>query len=774
MKPKSSLLTLEFLEHAPCAFHALDASGLVLQVNATWLGWLGYAREEVEGKLRFDELLSPTSQARFARAVQDLKARGSVENFELTLRRKDGTELPVLLSATAVYDDSGAFLHSRSIFVNITAGARFEQSYYRMLDAAPDALVVVDTHGKIRFVNAQTEAVFGYTREELLDKPVEVLIPERVRTAHEHHRSSYAVRPTVRPMSARRELLGRRKDGTEFPVEVSLSPLQTESGVLITSAVRDVTERKRTEAQAALANQRLLSAVESIQGMFALFDAERRLVMCNSDFRHFFAYAIEGPIVGRSFEDILDGNLRAEHFDVSEEGESAFRARWLAQHSTAKGTLDLRTRDGHTLRAAHRPTPEGGVVMTIWDITEDMNREQELRKARALAEAASSAKSEFLSSMSHELRTPLNAVLGFAQLLYRDKKNPLTERQKEKLDHILKGGEHLLHLIDDVLDLARIEAGRVAISVEPVSVLDVLENVQATLEPMAARADTKLEISPAPAADLRVSADRTRFAQILMNYASNAIKYGKAGSVVRFVATLPDEETVRVAVIDQGAGIPLDKQDKIFQPFQRAGQELGPIEGTGIGLAICKRLAEIMGGSVGFRSEPQAGSEFWVDLPRWKDAAVRDGRATDTVRAAVASPLAEGEGAPHTIVYIEDNPSNIAFMQDLIADFERVRLITAPSAEIGIELTRAQRPDVVIMDINLPGMNGFEAARKLREWPETRDIPVVALSAAAMMRDTQRSEAAVFYRYLTKPVNVDALIGTLEELLVTSTERAPS
>jgi signal transduction histidine kinase/ActR/RegA family two-component response regulator len=426
------------------------------------------------------------------------------------------------------------------------------------------------------------------------------------------------------------------------------------------------------------------------------------------------------------------------------------------------GTLELRTIEQQALRASDRRTLEGGTVSTIWDITDDVARAAELEAARKLAEAASSAKSEFLASMNHELRTPLNAILGFAQLLQRDKKSPLNDRQMDRLDHVVTGGEHLLRLIDDVLDLSGIEAGRTAISTEPVNVREVLGEVKSTLEPMATRASIALHVEAVPADLPEVLADRTRFAQILINFGSNAIKYGRANGEVIVRAALIDDG-LRVSVADDGIGIPYEHQDRIFTPFHRAGQETGPIQGTGIGLAITKRLTELMGGKVGFRSTPAQGSMFWIDLPAH--------RVTETSRPAPAATQQSaasaltGEGKRYKIIYVEDNPSNIAFMQELLEELDRVDLITVPNAEVGIELVRHHRPDIVIMDINLPGMSGVEATRKLRELPETKHIPVIALTAAAMMGDQARFSEAGFYRYLTKPVRVDELLAMLEEIL---------
>jgi PAS domain S-box-containing protein len=630
-----------------------------------------------------------------------------------------------------------------------------------LLDAAPDGIVVCDGDGIVVLINSEAERMFGYAHDELPGQSIELLIPEHVRPRHHHHFASYRAAPKLRPMGTSLDLHGRRKDGTEFPLEISLSPLTTEEGQLIIAGIRDVTDRRELERDMRRATAYLLSAVEAVQEAFLLFDENDRVMMVNSAARELMGSVGDAPITGRTFEELLRASLAAGTYEFGDEPADALYARRLAYHRNPSGVLHLRTRGGRTIRINERKTADHGTVTMIADITDDVQRAEELRQAREQAEAASEAKSEFLSSMSHELRTPLNAILGFAQLLERDRKQPLSERQIERLSHVLRGGEHLLRLIDDVLDLARIEAGRISVSLEPVNVPEVLAEVVHTLEPMAARAGIQIVHPAAPMNTPPVVADRTRLAQVLMNFGSNAIKYGKADGHVAFRAEI-GASSVRITVIDDGVGIPESKRDKIFEPFQRAGQEAGPIEGTGIGLTISKRLAEIMRATVGFQSEVGRGSEFWIEVPVHRDEATSAVNASEG--PASVSRLATGERR-HTIVYVEDNPSNIAFMRELVEELPSVELLTAPNAEIGLELVRGRRPKVVIMDINLPGMSGFEAVKRLREWPETRDIPVIGLSAAALARDTARAREAGFHRYLTKPVKVDELTETLEQLL---------
>src|ERR1700722_8474538 len=341
-----------------------------------------------------------------------------------------------------------------------------EERYRQLLDAAPDAMLVVGSDGKIEFANAQTDKLFGYAREELIGEPFERLLPDRFRHSHGEHVRRFRASPNTRMMGSGLALYGRHRDGTDIPVEVSLSPVQSARGTSVCAAIRDITDRLRIEASAKLNAERLASAVETIEDAFALFDANDRLVLCNSVYRGLLGEGA-GPLVGKSYEDLIDLWIRDLAFSSDEERDR-FRELRLAARHDPRGAFEVHTRDGRTLRVMDRRTVEGGIVKNVWALAEDVRIAAELRDARGSAEAASAAKSEFLASMSHELRTPLNAILGFAQLLERDRKEPLSTRHRERAAQIMRGGEHLLRLIDDILDLSRIEAGHVSISKEPV------------------------------------------------------------------------------------------------------------------------------------------------------------------------------------------------------------------------------------------------------------------------------------------------------------------
>ena len=393
-------------------------------------------------------------------------------------------------------------------------------------------------------------------------------------------------------------------------------------------------------------------------------------------------------------------------------------------------------------------------------------KNDELQAAKSVAEKANLAKSEFLSSMSHELRTPLSAILGFAQLIESGSPPPTLE-QKRSVDQILKAGWYLLDLINEVLDLALVESGRLSLSLEGIGLVEIMHECQAMIEPQARKHGIAVAF---PDLETRgfVKADRTRLKQVLINLLSNAIKYNRAGGSVRVSYAVSRPGRLRVSIEDTGHGLSAEQLAQLFQPFNRLGQEAHAEEGTGIGLVVSKRLVELMGGAIGASSTVGQGSLFWIELgtalPPESSA-----RALDPERGS--SPAASSTQSRATLLYVEDNPANLMLVQDLIARRPDIRLLTATDGHLGVEMARASRPDVVLMDINLPGLSGIQALRLLAEDPVTALIPVVALSANAMPRDIEKGLAAGFFRYLTKPIRLNEFMDAMDHALATSKAR---
>jgi len=386
--------------------------------------------------------------------------------------------------------------------------------------------------------------------------------------------------------------------------------------------------------------------------------------------------------------------------------------------------------------------------------------ELELKNAMAVAEKANLAKSDFLSSMSHELRTPLSAILGFAQLIESGSPLPTTS-QKRSIDQILQAGWYLLDLINEILDLALIESGKLSLSLEPISLAEVMHECQAMIEPQAKKRGISVAF-PQFAIRYFVKADRTRVKQVLINLLSNAIKYNKAGGAVVVDCIASTAERIRISVKDTGEGLTPDKLTQLFQPFNRLGKEAGIEEGTGIGLMVSKRLVELMKGEIGVESTVGVGSVFWIELNLTAEPQPASGAAK---RTAVAQAQAQADAQLRTLLYVEDNPANLMLVEDLIARRPDIRLLSAADGNRGIEIANASRPDVILMDINLPGISGVQALKILRADPATAHIPVIALSANAIPRDIEKGLEAGFFRYLTKPIKVNEFMDTLDVAL---------
>jgi len=408
-----------------------------------------------------------------------------------------------------------------------------------------------------------------------------------------------------------------------------------------------------------------------------------------------------------------------------------------------------------------------GTVLVFRDVTKEYavrraleESNVELGQAKSAAEKASLAKSDFLSHMSHELRTPLNAILGFAQLMETATPAP-TPAQAARLDQILHAGWHLLNLINEILDLAVIESGKVSLSLEAVSLAETMADCQAMIEPQAQQRGIRLTF-PQFDRPIYVRADCTRLKQIVINLLSNAIKYNRPHGTVRVDCAEISAGRIRITVRDTGAGLGAEKVAQLFQPFNRLGQEASGVAGTGIGLVVTKQLAELMEGVLGVESVVGVGSVFWIELRQTEAPALA---LKGVAPASPAQMRRAADARVRTLLYVEDNPANMMLVQQLIAQHSDLRMLTAVNGTQGIELACAAQPDVILMDINLPGISGIDALRVLRADPATAHIPIVALSANAMPRDVKKGLEAGFFSYLTKPIKIHEFSETLNKAL---------
>jgi signal transduction histidine kinase/ActR/RegA family two-component response regulator len=444
-------------------------------------------------------------------------------------------------------------------------------------------------------------------------------------------------------------------------------------------------------------------------------------------------------------------------------------------------TRELEDSHNATLRSATERSHAQQEVMRLNEQLEQRVDERTLQLALANAElananeearSANQAKSAFLSSMSHELRTPLNAILGFAQILTSNTLPSTLEQKKEFANHILKSGRHLLTLINEILDLAKVESGTITLSMEPVALADILLECRTMIEPIAATRKVRVLFPDVDGAV--VMADRTRLKQVMLNLLSNAVKYNRDEGAVVLTCDQCTPTRMRLSIQDTGNGLNPEQVASLFQPFNRLGQESGAQEGTGIGLVVTKRLVELMGGEIGVTSSPGVGSVFWIELastaPRTSSLAERAAPGGN----GSTSSASGAEFVPRLLLYVEDNPANLRLVEEIVAFRRDLRLLSAHDGHLGLQLARAHRPDIILMDLNLPGMSGFEVLRQLGADPETADIPVIALTANAMPRDIERGVAAGFHRYLTKPIDIEKFTEAINSTLAENPDLAAS
>ena len=661
-----------------------------------------------------------------------------------------------------------------------------------IFNSANFSSIATDAQGVIQIFNVGAQRMLGYVAGDVVDK----LTPANISDAQELIERAAAlsaefdtpIRPgfealvykAVRGIEDIYEITYIRADGTRFPALVSVTALHGPDAKLIGFLLigTDNTARKQVEAEQALLDQRLRnqqfytrSLIES--NIDPLITTDPRGMI--SDVNHQMEM-----LTGRTRDELIGAPFKS-CFTEPQRAEDAI-TRVLRESKVTNYELTALARDGkETVVSINATTFHDrdrklqGVFAAARDVTDRKHFELalqesnvDLQAAREAAEKANRAKSEFLSSMSHELRTPLNAVLGFAQLMASEVPPPPVHQQRS-IDQILKGGWYLLRLINEILDLAMIESGKVTMSQESMSMTDVLQDCKGMIEPQAAKRGIAMTF---PKFDnvFYVHADRTRVKQVMINLLSNAIKYNGSGGSVIVQCVVSGKDRVRISVKDTGAGLSADQLAQLFQPFNRLGQEESGEEGTGIGLVVTKQLVELMGGLIGVESAVGVGTVFWVEFAAATAPALENIEEVAMERRS----LVERElGEQPTLLYVEDNPANLALVEQLIARRGDLKLLTAIDAHLGIELARAYLPDVILMDINLPGMSGYGALKLLREDPATAHIPVLALSANAVPRDVEKGLEAGFFRYLTKPIRVREFMDALDVALHHAAENSP-
>ncbi len=790
---------------------ATDEKGVIQLFNVGAERMLGYTASEVVDKITPADISDPQEVIARAKALSlelatpitpgfealVFKASRGIEDiYELTYIRKDGSRFPAVVSVTALRANHDGIIGYLLIGTDNTARKQAEEELVKagalqnaIFNSENFSSIATDEKGVIQLFNVGAERMLGYTAMDVVDKitPADISDPQEV-IARAKALSLELATPITPGFDALAfkasrgiediyELTYIRKDGSRFPAVVSVTALRDAEGGIIGYLLigTDNTARKQVEAEQQLLDQRLRdqqfytrSLIES--NIDALMTTDPRGIITDVNQQ-------TEALTGCTRDELIGAPFK-NYFTDPDRAEAGIR-QVLSGSKVTDYELTARARDGKETVVSYNATTFHdrdrklqGVFAAARDVTERKRFEHtlqennlELERAKAAAEKANLAKSDFLSSMSHELRSPLNAILGFAQLITSDTPPP-TPSQTASIDQILHAGWYLLDLINEILDLAQIESGKLALSREPTSLAEVMLECQAMIEPQAQKRGIKMIFRQLDFPYF-VDADRTRLKQVLINLLSNAIKYNQAnGSVVVDCAISPPGR-IRISIRDTGAGLAPQMLSQLFQPFNRLGRERGAEEGTGIGLVMSKRLVELMGGRIGVESTVGSGSIFWFELN-----AATEPQLEVTQPAAEAPAQVQRGTLLRTLLYVEDNPANLKLIEQLITRRSDIRLLTAGDAIVGIHLARIHQPDVILMDINLPGISGIEALEILHGDPATRHIRVIALSANAMPRDVQKGLQAGFFRYLTKPIKVNEFMDTLGEALELAAQEA--
>jgi len=618
---------------------------------------------------------------------------------------------------------------------------------------------VTDVNGLITYANDKFCDISGYSRDELIGKS------HALTSSGEHDAAFYT--GLWRTISSGNvwhgEFKNKSRDGSFFWVEATIVPFFDQAGKPDQYiAIRtDITRRKQMEQNILEKNHFLKSLTDTMgEGVYA----QDKHGEC-----HFINPEGERLLGWTQQELAANGIHESIHYQLDEHGQRVGLDHCSIFNQVLKGEVyrsddeQFITRDGRVFPVSLVAVPLiendelAGSVTVFQDISSIKETERLLADAKEKAEHANALKSEFLSNMSHELRTPMNAIIGFGQLLEMSDK--LGEDEQEFVDEIDKAGRHLLALINEILDLSKIEAGKMELVMEAVDVAEIFKDCQNLMEPMANKHQVSLQVELPD--KLVVDADKIRLKQVVINLLSNALKYNRpGGEALLFAEAMDDGDKIAIHVKDNGRGIPADKLEELFKPFNRLDLEKSEIEGTGIGLAITLKLAELMNGKLDVVSQLGEGSQFSLILSRMDATPLQDAAGRDEV-----PDNSDAQQKQFTVLYVEDNPANMRLLQKVFDKQKNIELKTAPLPELGLELAITELPDLILLDINMPGMDGYQMLEKIRQHQSLAKTPVIAVTANAMPTDIERGLAAGFNDYFTKPLDLAPFIARVNSLL---------
>jgi PAS domain S-box-containing protein len=648
-----------------------------------------------------------------------------------------------------------------------------EKRLHAVADTMYDAVIVIDENAAVVSFNVSAENCFGYSADEIIGKNVSTLMPEPYRSEHDRYLKNYLASGQSKIIGIGREVVGLRKGGTTFQMDLYVNEVFLQGRRHFVGTVRDITKRKRIEDEVLRAKERterfssrltenkaFLEAILNtmIDGVITI-EEHGAILSVNPNAARIFGYK-SAELFGRDVKILMPSPFREEHDHYLKSYMQTGQAKIIG---IGREVVGLR-KDGSVfpMDLAVSETEFGGkrhFVGVVRDITERKQAERETQRAREMAEKANRAKSEFLANMSHELRTPLNVLLGFGQLLEFNHTSNLSPDQIDGVDQILKSGNHLLELINEVLDLARIESGSLKIQLEHFDFRQQAMEVNLLMQPLADEAKITLHNRIEGQPPVFIQADSFRLKQCVLNLLSNAIKYNHPGGSVTLDCARDNNGRVTISVHDTGKGIAEEKLADLFQPFERLGAENSAVQGTGIGLTITKKLIEHMGGAIVVTSRPGEGSTFSLVLQAGNAEHIRS-------EPVAVEPIIISATKKSKILYIEDNEDNRSLLQFIIkGQRPQVQLFLASTGVEGLSLTAAENFDLILCDIQLPGMDGYEIVSCLKSADKTRHIPVIALSAQAMAADIDKAMRLGFSDYIVKPIKVPNLLGVVDRFL---------